>query len=247
MSVQLHERVEQPQSTAVNGLGANGHRLLPPLESGDRLTRAEFERRYHLHPEIKKAELIEGEVYVASPVHVKKHGDPHFNLITWIGVYSASIPGVIGSDNATVRLDLENEPQPDILLRLLPEFGGKSYVTADDYLEGAPELIVEVAASSASYDMNKKKRMYARNGVREYIVAQAYEQQVDWFVLRADGYAALLPDGNGVMRSEVFPGLWLPVDAVWQGNLSKMLTVLQEGLASAEHAEFIKALEQKQG
>ena len=245
MSVQLHERVEQTQSTAVHGLAANGHEAVPALESGDLLTRVEFERRYHLHPEIKKAELIEGEVYVASPVHVKKHGDPHFNLITWIGVYSASIPGVIGSDNATVRLDLENEPQPDILLRLLPEFGGKSYITEDDYLEGAPELIVEVAASSASYDMNKKKRMYARNGVREYVVAQAYEQRVDWFVLRADGYEALLPDANGVMHSEVFPGLWLPIDAVWQGDLRKMLAVLQEGLASAEHAAFIKILEQK--
>lgn len=106
---------------------------------------------------------------------------------------------------------------------------------------------MEVAASSASYDMNKKKRMYAHNGVREYIVAQAYEQQVDWFVLRPGGYEALLPDANGVIHREVFPGLCLPIGAVWQGDLSKMLAVLQVGLASAEHAEFIKFLEQKQG
>lgn len=242
MSVHLLERQEQSEPVATNG-----HVPLPPLESGDRLARVEFERRYHLHPEIKKAELIEGEVYVASPVHVKKHGNPHFDLVAWAGVYRAATPGVIGSDNATVRLDLENEPQPDILLRLEPALGGKSYSTEDDYLEGAPEFVVEVAASSASYDMNKKKRMYARNGVREYLVAQAYEQRVDWFVLRPEGYEALPPDEQGVVRSEVFPGLWLATEAVWQGDLRKMLAVLQEGLASAEHADFVKFLEQKRG
>lgn len=242
MSVHLLEQQAQDQSAATNGYAP-----LPPLESGDRLSRVEFERRYHLHPEIKKAELIEGEVYVASPVHVKKHGNPHFDLVAWAGVYRAATPGVIGSDNATVRLDLENEPQPDILLRLEPALGGKSYSTEDDYLEGAPEFVVEVAASSASYDMNKKKRMYARNGVREYLVAQAYEQRVDWFVLRPEGYEALPPDEQGVVRSEVFPGLWLATEAVWQGDLRKMLAVLQEGLASAEHADFVKFLEQKRG
>ncbi|MEZ4726465.1 MAG: Uma2 family endonuclease [Caldilineaceae bacterium] len=113
-------------------------------------------------------------------------------------------------------------------------------------MEDAPEFVVEVAAGSASYDMNKKKRMYARNGVREYLVAQAYEQRVDWFVLRAAGYEALQPDERGVIRSEVFPGLWLATDAVWQGDLRKMLAVLQEGIASAEHADFVKTLEQQQ-
>ena len=245
MSVQLQERVEQVQSAATNGVVTNGHVLIPPLESGDRLSRVEFERRYHLHPNIKKAELIEGEVYVASPVHVKKHADPHFDLIGWLAVYRAATPGVRGSDNATVRLDLENEPQPDILLRLIPELGGKAYITDDDYLEGAPELVVEVAASSASYDMNKKKRIYARNGIREYIVAQAYEQRVDWFVLRDSGYEALNPDATGVIHSEIFPGLWLPTAAVWQGDLAKMLAVVYEGLASAEHALYIKSLQEK--
>jgi len=240
MSVRLHERTEQASKVATNG-----HVATPPLESGDRLSRAEFERRYHIHSEIKKAELIEGEVYVASPVHVKKHGNPHFDLIGWLATYRAATPGVVGSDNATVRLDLENEPQPDILLRLEADLGGKSYITEDDYLEGAPELIVEVAASSASYDMNKKKRMYARNGVQEYLVAQAYELRVDWFVLREGVYVALQPDDKGILRSEVFPGLWLPQEAVWQGNLRKMLAVLQEGLASTEHADFVKTLEQK--
>lgn len=151
----------------------------PPLNSGDHLSRAEFERRYQAHPEIKKAELIEGVVYVSSPIRYEKHADPHFDIIAWLGAYRAATPGVKGGDNATLRLDLENEPQPDAMLRLEPEVGGRSSVTEDDYLEGAPELIVEIAASSASYDLHDKRRVYARNGVPEYLVIQTYEQRVD--------------------------------------------------------------------
>ena len=126
----------------------------PPLHNGDRLTRAEFERIYAAHPEIKKAELIEGIVYMPSPARHREHGKPHAHSIGWLNLYSAATPGVEGSDNVTLRLDLENEPQPDALLFLLPEYGGNARVGEDGYLEGAPELIIEVAASSASYDLN---------------------------------------------------------------------------------------------
>jgi Uma2 family endonuclease len=221
----------------------NGYTTLPPLQSGDQLSRAEFERRYHLHREIKKAELIEGEVYVPSPVLVATHGDPHFDMILWLGVYRANTPGVRGSDNATVRLDQENEPQPDALLRLEPGVGGRSVIGSDGYLEGPPELIVEIAASSASYDLSKKKRVYARNGVLEYVVFQSYEQRVDWFVLQETVYQPLLPDADGVIRSQVFPGLWLDPAAFWAGAISRLLAVLQEGLATANHAAFVSMLE----
>ena len=145
-------------------------------------------------------------------------------------------------DNATVRLDYENVVQPDAFLRLEPALGGRSQVTKDDYLAGPPELVVEIAASSASYDMHDKRRVYARNGVQEYLVAQAYEQRVDWFVLREGVYEALQPDAEGVLRSEVFPGLWLPVDALWAGDLATMLAVLQQGLASPEHGAYVAGL-----
>ena len=124
---------------------------LPPLESGDRLSRSEFERRYSDMPHVKKAELIEGVVYVSSPVRII-HSQPHANIITWLGVYSAATPGIRCYDNPTVRLDRDNEPQPDAVLRL--ETGGTSHISADGYLEGPPELVVEVAASSASYDLH---------------------------------------------------------------------------------------------
>lgn len=217
----------------------------PPLNSGDRLSRAEFERRYAAHPEIKKAELIEGVVYVSSPLHVQHHADPHFNIITWLGVYCAATPGLVGSDNATLRLDLENEPQPDAILRLEPAVGGRSFVSEDDYLEGAPELIVEIAASSVSYDLHDKRRAYARNGTPEYVVAQTYEKRVDWFALREGVYEPLKPDEQGILRSEIFPGLWLQPAAVWSGDLAAILAVLQEGLASPEHAAFVEQLQAK--
>lgn len=143
---------------------------VPPLNSGDQLTRAEFERICAAHPEIKKAELIEGVVYLTSQARFRDHGKPHFHSISWLGTYSAATTGVEGADNATLRLDFENEPQPDALLFLPPEYGETAWVGDDGYLEGTPELIVEVSASSASYDLNQQKRAYARNGVPEYIV-----------------------------------------------------------------------------
>jgi Uma2 family endonuclease len=143
----------------------------PPLNAGDRLSRAEFERRYQAHPEIKKAELVEGIVYLQTTVHFEQHGRPHSDVIGWLGVYCAATPGVLGGNNATVRLDFENEVQSDALLRLESEHGGRSHVTEDDYLAGPPELIVEIAASSAAYDLHVKRRVYARSGVQEYLAA----------------------------------------------------------------------------
>jgi len=217
----------------------------PPLHAGDRLSRAEFERRYQAHPEIHKAELLEGVVHMPSPVHFALHSQPHGDIVGWLAYYRAATPGVVIGDNATVRLDYENVVQPDALLRLEPALGGRSQVTEDDYLAGPPELVVEIAASSASYDMHDKRRVYARNGVQEYLVAQAYEQRVDWFVLREGVYEALQTDAEGVLRSEVFPGLWLPADALWAGDLATMLAVLQQGLASLEHGAYVAGLRER--
>ncbi|MBS3933257.1 MAG: Uma2 family endonuclease [Truepera sp.] len=212
----------------------------PPLESGDRLTRVEFERRYETMPEIKKAELIEGVVYMPSPARFRQHAQPHAQIMTWLGVYGAATPGVQVGDNATVRLDLDNEAQPDALLRLAR--GGKSHLGNDDYLEGAPELIAEIAASSASYDLHDKLKVYRRNGVQEYLVWQRYEKRLDWFQLRDTGYLSLAPDEAGVLHSQVFPGLRLVVAALLAGNVAQVLAVLQQGLDSAEHKAFVDRL-----
>ncbi len=205
-------------------------------------TRTEFERRYQEMSHIKKAELIEGVVYVASPVRMASHGRPHAVLVGWLLVYKAATSGVDLADNATVRLDIDNEPQPDALLRLEPEVSGNSKISEDDYVEGAPELIAEIAASSASYDLNDKLNAYRRNGVQEYIVWQIYENNLDWFSLEEGKYVNLQPDATGVIHSQTFPSLWLPVTALLEGNSAEVLAVLQQGLQTAQHQAFVEHL-----
>ncbi len=210
----------------------------PPLEPGDHLTRDEFRRRYEATPHLKKAELIEGAVFVPPPVSTSSHASPHFDLIGWLAVYRAVTPGIQGGDNATLWLDLDNAPQPDAFLRILPTHGGQS-ATVDGYVEGAPELVAEVAATSASYDLHEKLNAYRRNGVSEYVVWRVLDQEVDWFVLRGGRYEQLSPSEDGIFRSQVFPGLWLDVNALLAGDLSRVHTVVREGIASGEHKRFV--------
>ncbi|MBW4505262.1 MAG: Uma2 family endonuclease [Scytonematopsis contorta HA4267-MV1] len=215
---------------------------IPPLENGDRLTRHEFERRYAGMPHIKKAELIEGIVYMASPVRHKSHGRPHAAIIAWLSAYWLATPGVELSDNATVKLDADNEPQPDVLLRI--QSGGSSRISEDDYIEGSPELIVEIAATSAANDLYDKKKVYRRNGVKEYIVWQTLENQINCFCLQDGEYILLESDASGVIKSQFYPGLWLDVSALKAGNMSKVAAVLQQGLNSSEHKTFVQQLAQ---
>jgi hypothetical protein len=215
---------------------------IPPLENGDRLTRAEFERRYSAMPHLKKAELIEGVVYMPSPVRHQSHGRPHAHLIGWLVAYEAATPGVMVADNSTVRLDMDNEPQPDAILLIDPAWGGQTRRSSDDYIEGGPELVAEIAASHVSQALNAKLTVYRRNGVREYIVWRVADQAIDWFVLRDSTFEPLALDANGWYRSTVFAGLWLDAPALVSGNLAQMLAVLQQGSASPEHAAFVARL-----
>src|SRR3989454_8881195 len=139
-------------------------------------------------PHVKKAELIEGTVYMPSPVRAEKHGEPHIRLAAWLCLYAAETPGVRCFDNSTVRLDLDNEPQPDLVLIKLPAKGGQTRISADDYIEGAPELAVEIDASSSAYDLHQKKGAYRRNGVREYLAWITGERRLAWWGLRSGEY-----------------------------------------------------------
>jgi Uma2 family endonuclease len=219
-------------------------RLIPPLENGDRLTRYEFERRYDAMLHLNKAELIEGVVYMAAALRFRSHGEPHSNIMGWLWTYKIATPGVALGDAPTVRLDLDNEPQPDAVLLIEEQCGGRSRVSEDDYIEGTPELVVEIAASSAAIDLGDKKRAYRRNGIPEYIVWQVFDRKVDWFYLQEGEYLSLPIDADGTMRSRVFPGLWLAVEDLLLGNMVQVLAVLQAGLAAAEQDAFRQQLSQ---
>lgn len=216
---------------------------IPPLRDGDHLTRAEFERRYQAMPEVKKAELIAGVVYLPSPVS-NHHAATHFDMIGLLGTYRFATPGVVGSDNGSVRLEPESMPQPDLFLRILESHGGHSRRTVDGYIEGGPEFVVEIALTSVHYDLNVKLPLYQHNGVCEYVVWRVEDQAVDWFILR-DGQYQRLPLSEGVYHSEALPGLWLDPAALIRGDLDQLIRVMRQGIDSPEHAAFVQRLRER--
>jgi Uma2 family endonuclease len=216
---------------------------IPPLQNGDRLSAEEFERRYDATPGLKKAELINGVVYMPPPVTLEDHAAPHFDLIGWLYLYRLTTPGVRGGDNATLRLPLANRPQPDAFLFIQPSHGGQAQIV-DRYLVGAPELVAEVAATSVNYDLHDKLELYRRNNVREYVVWRVFDRAVDWFILRGGQYERLAPAADGIYRSEILPGLWLDPAALVAGDMPRLAQVAQQGHASPEHAAFVTRLQQ---
>lgn len=240
MTVAIKNEVEQ--NISLNRDKMSFKKAPLPLENGARLSRAEFERRYEAMPQLKKAELIEGVTYMSSPVHHLSHGKPHIQIAGWLAVYQAATPRVEASDNTTVRLDADNEVQPDALLRIETASGGATHISEDDYIEGPPELIVEIAASSASYDLHDKKNVYRRNGVQEYVVWTVYDEALQWFQLHEGQYHLLEADDDGLIRSRVFPGLYLDPKALLAGDLAAVLTAVQAGTETEAHAQFVKQL-----
>jgi hypothetical protein len=226
---------------------------IAPLENGDRLTRVEFERRYAAMPAGTKAQLIEGIVYMASALRFRSHGKPHSHLNGWLFTYQSATPHIEIADAITVRLDADNEPQPDIALFISPEAGGQTRLSDDDYVEGAPELLAEISASTVSIDLGAKKTAYQRNGVQEYIVWRVLDKAIDWFYLSSDDsgsddsgnrqYVDLPPDADGILRSRQFPGLWLDPAALLRDDMPQVLAVLQSGVATAEHQAFMTRLQ----
>jgi Uma2 family endonuclease len=213
---------------------------IPPLENGDRLSRAEFERRYAAMPENCKAELIQGIVYMSAALRYRSHGLPHSHLNAWLATYQIFTPGIGIADAATVRLDDDNEPQPDIALFIA--VGGQTTISEDDYVEGAPEVLAEISASTVSIDLGAKKTAYQQNGVQEYIVWRVLDGAIDWFYLENGIYLDLPPDDDGIIRSCQFPGLWLDRSALLNGNMPQVIAVLQSGLATAAHQTFCQSL-----
>ena len=232
MSTIVKKRPQSPETPAI-----------PPLHPGDRLTAEEFERRYDAMPGLTKAELVEGVVYMPSPVSYEDHAKPHFHTMGWMNFFEMSTPGVGGADNVTLRLPLRNRPQPDGCLFILPASGGQVQIDADGYIVGGPELVAEVSATSESYDLHDKLEVYERNGVQEYVVWRVFDKAIDWFVLRDAKFQRLQPASDGCYHSEVFPGLWLDLAALIRGDMQAVFQAVQRGVATPEHAALVARLQ----
>jgi Uma2 family endonuclease len=209
------------------------------LVAGDRMNREEFHRLYEQTPEDFHAELIGGIVHVPSPLK-RQHGITHALLGALFVTYAGRTSGVEVGDNATILLGEDAEPQPDLYLRILPESGGQSRTDADDYVVGPPELIAEVAHSSRAIDLHAKKDDYARYGVHEYLVVSLRERRLHWFDLRAG--RELDPPADGIVRLAAAPGLWVDAAALFASDHARLTAALERGLATPEHAAFVRRL-----
>ncbi len=212
------------------------------LKAGAMLTRSEFERRYWAHPNLKKAELVDGIVRMPSPVRYVQHARPHSVLLGRLMAYAESTPGVGMVSNASVRLDSRTEVQPDALLRIETAELGQSVIDSDGYIAGAPELVAEVSASSARFDLHEKLEAYLRNGVREYIVWQTLARRIDWFERDEGAFRPLPANSAGVVCSRVFPGLRLAPGAMIAEDEARAVAAAQAGQGSAAHLDFVGRL-----
>ena len=219
---------------------------LPPLEVGDHLDQATFHARYEAMPANFRAELIGGVVFVPSPLR-KAHGRHHALVMGWLINYCIATPGTETLDNATAILGDDSEPQPDATLIIEPESGGQSSVSEDGYATGPPELIVEVASSSESIDLHRKRRDYEQAGVLEYVVVVLRQHVVRWFVMQDGTYQEVEPDASGIFKSTVFPGLWLDASALLRLDGRQVMATLQQGIETSEHAAFVQQLQERRG
>jgi Uma2 family endonuclease len=206
------------------------------LEPGERLSRPEFHRRYEQMPDLRRAELIEGMVFLESPVRYRAHGKPQSDILHWLNTYALATPGTVALGSVTLILDEKNELEPDAILFRAPESGGRCRVNPEDYLEGAPELVVEISASTAARDYGRKLGVYRRHSVPEVLIWRTEKDIVDWFILRAGRYEPLEADPAGILRGEIFPGLTLALGSLFAGDLRGVLEELERGIAR-RHAE----------
>jgi len=221
---------------------ASSSDALPLLESGDHLDQPAFHERYQQMPSDFRAELIGGFVVVPSPLS-QKHARYHAHVIRWLGQYEADTCGAAVYDNATVILGPDSELQPDACLIVEPDCGGRTNTDRRGYVMGPPELIVEVASSSESYDLHDKRREYERAGVQEYLVVVIRDQRIRSFRLHDGRYNERPVDADGIWRSSIFPDLWLDTKALLDLDSAKVDQTQRAGMATpAAHATFVQAL-----
>jgi Uma2 family endonuclease len=215
---------------------------LPELKAGDNLTREDFVERCEGKSELKIAELIGGIVYMPSPLSAE-HAETDSDVQLWLGNYAVGTPGCKAGVNATWYM-LADAPQPDAHLRIVEEYGGSSRLVGN-FLHGAPELAAEICMTSAAYDLHQKLELYQVAGVREYVAFLLHEREVRWHRLKDGNYKILAVPEDGILKSEVFPGLWLDVQAFLSGDMKQVLQTLSEGMAAPHYKQFCDSLESR--
>lgn len=209
------------------------------LVTGARLSLDEFIREWDAQPDIKHAELIDGVVYMPSPVS-REHSRYHVSVVSWLWRYAQMTPGCECGDNATWYM-LGSAPQPDAFLRILPAHGGQSGEDRNCY-GGAPELSVEVCMTSTEVDFGPKLALYQRAGVQEYVTIELLLRRITWRVLDSGSYKQMHPDADGILKSRRFPGLWLDIEAFWADDGKRLMSTADAGLATGEHRQFAASL-----
>jgi len=210
------------------------------LVEGQRLDQSTFHALYEAMPPGTRAELIDGVVYMPGPVGLE-HGLAHVPVIMWLGYYAEQTPGVQVLDNATTILGWKSEPQPDGLLRILPDCEGRTQ-NKKGFIHGAPELVVEVAEATRYVDLGPKLADYQRAGVLEYVVRAIDPDEIFWYGQEQGALVQRLIGGDGLYSSTVFRGLWLDPRALISGDTRRQRAVLDLGCATPEHAAFVARL-----
>jgi Uma2 family endonuclease len=210
------------------------------LVEGERLDQPTFHALYEAMPPGTRAELIDGVDYMPSPASIE-HGEAQVPVIVWLSYYAENTPGVRAMDNVTTILGWKSEPQPDGVLRILPDFGGCKW-DVEGFVHGAPELVAEVAKATRYVDLGPKLSDYERGGIQEYVVRAIDPDQIYWFGQEDGALKKRRLDDDGLYRSVVFPGLWLDPVALVEGNTRRLRAIIELGCATAEHAEFAARL-----
>lgn len=229
-----------------SGIDPNANATPPgPPVNGDCLSVKEFLHRYLPYRRNLKAELINGLVSLSHGVRADLEDLSNSVIQSWIRSYAALTPGTKMDVNTIVILAWDTVPQPNIVLRVLPENGGKSRMTNQDILTDAPELMVDFTTSHQTFDIREKLGAFRRLGVVEYLVWWANDQKLDWYCLEQEKYALNLPDSNGVLTSPSFPGLRLNLSALLNRSSAAVMATLRKSLESPDHAGFVARLEKR--
>ena len=212
------------------------------LRDGERIPPDEFRRRCGVLEAVGvdfRVEYVNGVVRMMPPPNFAGHTHPIRVMQGLLSAYTRQTPGVIDYTESGVTLPVEEtsaDVSPDLCLVVQPGRGGQMSVDDAGYFVGPPELVVEVANSSLSYDLGEKRDLYEAAGVQEYLVHATRERRL--LMMRRDGdrFRTVMPDADGVLASRIFPGLVFDTAAIIADDIAAAEATLDRVMQSPEVA-----------